>query len=243
MATSGHDARFRQPVVHGASRSFDQLRRHLAPVALRHPEDTTRLLGQGDLGHLHCGGPPCLDLFSPMGRCQRTDGPTAIVLVVWARMVLIALPDVVIVENVPQFPEALLVSLLGFAYAVASVILCPSLFGWPVRRRRRYAICVLRHRARLSEPLELLVSRLGDTLPDVPGGGWFAESHPDVTLPPGAARHLAGYHKISAHDEDALFDLSQSPTRRPRWSCGTAIALTLTTGSSRHGGAAMPQGN
>ena len=58
-------------------------------------------------GSLHVAGPPCID-FSPMGARRREDGPSMMCLYIWARVLIESRPLVVIIENVPRFPVALL---------------------------------------------------------------------------------------------------------------------------------------
>ena len=59
----------------------------------------------------------------------------------------------VIVENVPRFPVALLLSLFGDLYVVDWIILDAKDLGAPARRRRLYVVMTLRGKLRLVRPL------------------------------------------------------------------------------------------
>ena len=75
------------------------------------------LLGSFVFGDCHVAGPPCVD-FSPMGAGRRERGPSMACLYVWARAIRDNAPMLVIIENVPRFPVALLLSLFGDLYAI-----------------------------------------------------------------------------------------------------------------------------
>ena len=67
------------------------------------------LLGSYVFGDCHVAGPACVD-FSPMGAGRRERGPGTACLYVWARAIRDGVPMLVIAENVPHFPVALLLS-------------------------------------------------------------------------------------------------------------------------------------
>jgi len=92
-----------------------------------------------DLGDIHCGGNPCTD-WSLIGKQQGCLGPTMPVLITWALLIRRHKPLLLLQENVPQFPLALLLDLLHQEYKVDSLLLDPRRLGWPVARARRYAI-------------------------------------------------------------------------------------------------------
>ena len=114
------------------------------------------LVGSYSFGDCHIAGPPCVD-FSPMGAGRRERGPSMACLYVWARAIRDNTPMLVIVENVPRFPVALLLSLFGDLYEVDLVILDAKDIGAPARRRRLYVVMTLRGKLRLTRPLADLV--------------------------------------------------------------------------------------
>ena len=109
-------------------------------------------------------GPPCVD-FSPMGAGRRERGPSMACLYVWARGIRDNAPMLVLVENVPRFPVALLLSLFGDLYSVDWVILDAKDIGAPARRRRFYVVMTLRGKLRLTRPLADLVGVIKRVFP------------------------------------------------------------------------------
>ena len=85
-----------------------------------------------------------------MGLQAGVSGPSFVVVLAWGRARRAAKPKVAIVEEVVQFPEALVADLVGDLYAIDSVILCASFFRLPIRRRRKYMILTLKRAVRLS---------------------------------------------------------------------------------------------
>lgn len=92
---------------------------------------------------LHVAGTPCTD-YSLKGGQLREAGLTFILFLAWCAQRLLLQEDILIQENVPQFPVALLVKFLGSLYYVETAILAPFDLGWGVQRKRRWT--VLRHR-------------------------------------------------------------------------------------------------
>ena len=75
-----------------------------------------------------------------MGARRGLAGPTAPVLITWALLIRRHAPPFIIQENVPQFPRDILLDLLGTEYSVEDLLLDPRQRGWPVARKRRYAV-------------------------------------------------------------------------------------------------------
>ena len=86
-------------------------------------------------------------------------------LYVWARALREQSPMLVIIEHVPRFPIALLVSLFGDMYSLDYVIIDAKDFESPARRRRLYVVMTLCGRLCLSQPLLNLVTMLRSALP------------------------------------------------------------------------------
>ena len=67
-----------------------------------------------------------------------------------------------ILENVPQFTKKLLHELFGLFYHISAVVLDPMDAGYPIERRRRYTILILKTAPmHLSRPLADVVGVLG----------------------------------------------------------------------------------
>ena len=92
-----------------------------------------------------------------MGAGRRERGPSMACLYVWARAIRDSAPMLVIVENVPRFPVALLVSLFGDLYSIDWVVLDAKDLGAPARRRRLYVVMTLRGKLMLNRPLVELI--------------------------------------------------------------------------------------
>lgn len=84
-------------------------------------------------------GSPCTD-FSPMGEMMKFSGQTAILFLILMKIVVTTMPKVFLFENVPRFPISTVEQLIGQHFCMDDSILCPSRFGFPVRRSRRYAL-------------------------------------------------------------------------------------------------------
>ena len=72
----------------------------------------------------------------------------------------------VIVENVPRFPVALLQSLFEDLYTLDHIVLDAQDLGSPARRRRLYVVMTLRGKLQLSRPLAEISRWLCDVLPE-----------------------------------------------------------------------------
>ena len=86
---------------------------------------------------IHIAGPPCVD-WSPQGHQKGWDGNTVAPFLAWIAQRLKVQEDGILHENVPNFKPEALAALLGEHYICSSVILCPTMFGVPSVRRRRY---------------------------------------------------------------------------------------------------------
>ena len=88
-------------------------------------------------------GTPCTD-YSLKGAQLRECGATFLLFLCWVAQRLLLQEDVIVQENVPQFPPELLQKFLGALYIIETTVLSPFDLGWGVQRRRRWT--VLRHR-------------------------------------------------------------------------------------------------
>lgn len=98
-------------------------------------------LGQVILDMLIAGS-ACTD-FSAYGSSQHSAGPTMVYLLLLLRMVLEYQPDIMIHENVLQFPARLLEECLHGLYLIQEFVRSPDVSGsgFPISRNRKYLIC------------------------------------------------------------------------------------------------------
>ena len=87
-------------------------------------------------------GVNCYD-FSTMGAGKRYLGESVVPFILWLCERLWSDEDFFVVECVEGFNDALLQCLLGDAFQVTCLRVCPSLFGLPITRRRKYMLCFL----------------------------------------------------------------------------------------------------
>eukprot|EP00959_Pyramimonas_sp_CCMP1952_P364532 7633657-Pyramimonas_sp.AAC.2 len=90
-------------------------------------------------GRLHACGSPCID-FSPLGLRRRADGKSAESFVSWATLMRRTKPTIMVHENSDHFNIEILESAFSDMYVISSTIICPSQFGWPIRRKRRWTL-------------------------------------------------------------------------------------------------------
>ena len=93
----------------------------------------------------HVAGTPCVD-YSNMGARRKANGPTNLAFLVWAGLRRLLRETFIIHENVPQFPVSILEQALGDLYIWHTAITTPVMHGWPVERRRRISIGILREK-------------------------------------------------------------------------------------------------
>ena len=92
---------------------------------------------------VHAGGLPCTD-FTTWGSCNKLEGKTSIGAAIWIAMRLVLREAVILVEEVPGFPNSFLERYLGPLYHITTFCLCNTLFGVPARRLRRYFLLTLK---------------------------------------------------------------------------------------------------
>jgi site-specific DNA-cytosine methylase len=102
---------------------------------------------------IHIAGTSCVD-FSSIGQRGTTAGPTITAFAAWASLALAMEYPIIVHENSPLFQTDLLVAIFGSKYFIDSVVHCPTTFGWPVRRQRRWT--VLRHKETVLEAVSSL---------------------------------------------------------------------------------------
>ena len=93
-------------------------------------------------------GSACTD-FSSYGARQTCAGPTMFFLLVLLRIVIQYQPTVFIHENVCSFPTELLREVLHECYDVDDMLTSPTECGFPIDRKRKYCLCMLRCAVRL----------------------------------------------------------------------------------------------
>ena len=145
--------------------SFGLMRRRiieeLAPLRRQLFCHRSKKLIEVVLGDVVVCGIPCVD-YSSMGQRQGLSGPTAIIILMWIRLMQVHQPAFIVIEEVVPFrtrglPLIEEPDMLGLLYAFQTIELGPRNFGLPVNRPRMYCIGVHRQRGVLSRPLlELL---------------------------------------------------------------------------------------
>ena len=138
-------------------------------------------------------------------------------LYVWARAQREQAPTLVIIEHVPRFPVALLISLLGDMYLLDHVIIDAKGFEYPARRGRLYVVMTLRGKLCLSQPLANLVTTLRNALPDKLS--WellFCLEGADDGFSVPVAKRAREYLQVFG-DGQGVYDLDQLPRGRPRY--------------------------
>ena len=178
-------------------------------------------------GDCHVAGPPCVD-FSPMGAGRRESGPSMFCFYVWARALREQGPMLVIIENVPRFPIALLLSLFGDIYHIEHVIINATDFGSPARRRRLYAVMTLRGKLCLTRPLASLIAALRVAPPDtLSWESLFCLEGADDGFSIPVAKRARQYIRVFG-DRLGVYDLDQLPRGRPRYAQAGSPLFGLT---------------
>ena len=97
----------------------------------------------GDEMFLEMAGTPCVD-FSRRGKRQQVWGETCLPLCIWMAWFLKSGVPLACHECTVEFPDWLLEKPLQHfgsrAWRVLTFKVCPSNFGWPARRARRYSV-------------------------------------------------------------------------------------------------------
>ena len=115
-----------QEVLHGPGGFEEKFKVAFDPDVV---VDLGALPGQ-TLGNVHIAGPPCVD-FSALGLRRGTGGPTMGAFLAWARLVVEAAPDVIIMENVAAFPDRLVARVFQTDYVFTAVFLDPAWMACP----------------------------------------------------------------------------------------------------------------
>lgn len=84
---------------------------------------------------VHCAGTVCCG-FSAIGDQQGESAMSHAHLIVWAGQRACLQEPIIIQENVTNFPAHVLQGMLP-QYEWTSAVLCPTHYGWPVRRERQ----------------------------------------------------------------------------------------------------------
>ena len=92
---------------------------------------------------VHFAGTPCVN-FSSMGDGSKCDGRTSQHFAAWASLRLRLREPIIIHENVPEFPLAVLTKFFGHLYNIQSVELHPDDYGWASRRPRAWRVLTLK---------------------------------------------------------------------------------------------------
>ena len=91
--------------------------------------------------YMNASGNVCVP-WSSLGSRMGWLHEATLVFLVWLKDIIEALPDVVAQECVCNFDSELMNELIQDKYLQQSCTTCPSMFGLPVHRRRKYSICI-----------------------------------------------------------------------------------------------------
>ncbi|OLP89574.1 hypothetical protein AK812_SmicGene28969 [Symbiodinium microadriaticum] len=86
----------------------------------------------------------CYD-FSAMGISKRFLGCSAVPFVVWLSERLLSKEDFFVVECVCGFDDELLSELVRESFDMVCLEICPSMFGLPIARERKYMVFLAKH--------------------------------------------------------------------------------------------------
>jgi hypothetical protein len=128
------------------SKSFDRALHLLGPVVKSGRAVSPMARCVNHQGHcrlqrarLHIAGTPCTD-WSQAGDQAKTSGITMVHFLAWVALRRLIREPMLVQENVPLFPQALLIELLGDLYEFQFHQTSPVDHGFPVVRKRQYAI-------------------------------------------------------------------------------------------------------
>ena len=93
-------------------------------------------------------GIPCID-FSKTGTRRQLEGPTARVIATVFRELVELQPSIAVIENVEQFPMAIVGEVVGHMYDIVDLNICPADAGYRLMARKRLYL-VLVHRGKCS---------------------------------------------------------------------------------------------
>lgn len=168
--------------------------------------------------------PPCTP-YSRRGARKDDDDPRAVSFLNLIRLMSLKRPRALVVENVAGFVgsrvHASLLLMLGHAgYAVAEVDLCPTRFGVPMRRPRRFVV------ARRGEPVSLVAPPVAPAW-DPPLARYVDRvADPALTVAPEVvAKYGAGFNAVDAADPRASVICFTSGYQRSVMASGSYLRL------------------
>ena len=205
----------------------------LADAALCHRKQDHHLI---DMGDVVVSGIPCED-YSSYGSHRGLAGPTGLLVVIWVRLMQQHVPRFIVIEEVKPFlkkclPLLVRSDMLGSLYSFSYECMDPRLLNLPVGRPRLYCILARKLDCTLSRPLSDMRSTIPPLAPlDRTGMDYYysADGAPSITLH--LQRNLADYVLLYGFEDNA-FDLTQTPSKRPR-TLLQSLALPVITRSCR----------
>ena len=93
---------------------------------------------ESGVANIHCAGTPCT-AYSPIGLMDKETAISFAYFLTWIGLRLASQEPIVIQECTDTFPRSEFVDLLPM-YDWCFHVICPSGFGWPVRRHRQWAV-------------------------------------------------------------------------------------------------------
>ena len=101
--------------------------------------------GAKGVEHMNISGITCYD-WSLLGARKGWLGDGCISTLTWAMERLNRQERILIVECVPQIDEQTLAHLVASVYDMSALVCCPSMMGYPIRRKRKYIFFLKRGR-------------------------------------------------------------------------------------------------
>ena len=155
-----------------------------------------------------------------------------LVVITWGLPIERHTPAFVIQENVRPFPGEILLEIVGPEYTMEVLHMDPRDRGWPVARRRKYAL-LIHESAKLEVELDVLRPLLEATAPRGSALTFAVAPGDPRALSAREKQGLAEYKRLWSGTAWTVCDVSQNPAKRPRGSLIDNCLCTLTCSSCR----------
>ena len=115
---------------------------------------------------LHASGTSCEDTTT-FGKMQGSAGPSVVSFAIWLAERVLMQEAIIVHECTDLFDPTMLARKLSGAHRIWSFLLCPHSLGFPVRRNRRYTVCIRKDHM-MSIPMETFLQVMGRRLVAAP---------------------------------------------------------------------------
>ena len=179
---------------------------------------------------LAIAGSPCTD-WSRYGLGKKFTGRTAKVFFSWVKQRRALQEDIVVHENVLNFPSSTLARQLGESHVLFPSLQCPSFYGQPTTGVRSHVIAVRKHSGHLAEPLNNASYRLFHKSVQLTADVYFTYSREEVKATIGG--EALEQEDMRAGDFARLQVHASKAIRRGRRDLVTAGYVNVTQSSAR----------